>query len=286
MTFISYAQNLEDVILWRVLKHIDSGYYIDIGAAWPNEHSITKAFYDHGWKGINVEPNPVFFHQLEESRPHDQNLCLAVSDSEGSSVMNFLEGTGLSTLDDAIAEKHQKDGWNLERHEVQVTSLKSLWHQYVPVGQEVHFLKVDVEGLEKAVLQGNDWITNRPWIVVVESTLPMSQVESFETWEPILLTSNYLFAYADGLNRFYLAHERSELLPAFKYPPNVFDEYTTCSNEMADARVAEAKARAAEAEARFQQDEIKLDVIHRSRSWRITAPLRAVLSFIRKYGKH
>src|SRR5665811_1404967 len=101
MTFISYAQNLEDVMLWRVLKHIDQGYYIDIGAAWPNEHSITKAFYDHGWHGINVEPNPVFFHQLEESRPRDQNLCLAVSDSEGSMVMNFLEGTGLSTLNDA-----------------------------------------------------------------------------------------------------------------------------------------------------------------------------------------
>lgn len=279
MTFISYAQNLEDVMLWRLLKHIDQGYYIDIGAAWPNEHSITKAFYDHGWHGINVEPNPVFFHQLEESRPRDQNLCLAVSDSEGSMVMNFLEGTGLSTLDDAIAEKHQKAGWNLERHEVQVTTLKSLWHQYVPVGQAVHFLKVDVEGLEEAVLRCNDWLNNRPWIVVVESTLPMSQVESFESWEPILLASNYLFAYADGLNRFYLARERTELLPAFKYPPNVFDDYVL-------SRIEVAETRATTAEARAQQANMMLDAIYASRSWRITEPLRAVLSFIRKYGKH
>lgn len=266
-------------MLWRLLKHIDQGYYIDIGAAWPNEHSITKAFYDHGWHGINVEPNPVFFHQLEESRPRDQNLCLAVSDSEGSMVMNFLEGTGLSTLDDAIAEKHQKAGWNLERHEVQVTTLKSLWHQYVPVGQAVHFLKVDVEGLEEAVLRCNDWLNNRPWIVVVESTLPMSQVESFESWEPILLASNYLFAYADGLNRFYLARERTELLPAFKYPPNVFDDYVL-------SRIEVAETRATTAEARAQQANMMLDAIYASRSWRITEPLRAVLSFIRKYGKH
>jgi FkbM family methyltransferase len=279
MTFISYAQNLEDVILWRVLKHIDQGYYIDVGAAWPNEHSITKAFYDHGWKGINVEPNPVFFHQLEESRPRDQNLCLAVSDREGNMVMNFLEGTGLSTLDDAIANEHLKAGWKLDRHEVQVTTLKSLWVQYVPVGQEVHFLKVDVEGLEEAVLRGNDWLNNRPWIVVVESTLPLSTVESFDTWEPILLASNYFFAYADGLNRFYLANERTELLPDFKYPPNVFDDYVLSKVEVAETR-------ATTAEARFQQDEIELDALRHSTSWRITAPLRTFMNFIKKYGKH
>ena len=32
MSFISYAQNFEDVMLWRALKHISEGFYIDIGA--------------------------------------------------------------------------------------------------------------------------------------------------------------------------------------------------------------------------------------------------------------
>jgi len=60
MTFVSYAQNYEDVMLWRALKHIENGFYIDVGAAWPSEHSVTKLFYDEGWRGINIEPNLEF----------------------------------------------------------------------------------------------------------------------------------------------------------------------------------------------------------------------------------
>ncbi len=33
--FISHAQNFEDVILWRALKHVQNGFYIDVGAQDP-----------------------------------------------------------------------------------------------------------------------------------------------------------------------------------------------------------------------------------------------------------
>src|SRR5215470_12416094 len=58
MSFISYAQNYEDVMLWRALKHIDQGFYIDVGANDPDIDSVTKAFYERGWRGINVERRP------------------------------------------------------------------------------------------------------------------------------------------------------------------------------------------------------------------------------------
>jgi len=53
----------------------------------------------------------------------------------------------------------------------------------------------------------------------------MSQVESHGFWESVLIEANYLFAYADGTNRFYVALEKSELLGYFKYPPNYFDNF-------------------------------------------------------------
>ena len=58
MTFISYAQNLEDVLLWRALGHIKNGFYIDVGANHPEWDSVTKHFYDLGWRGVNIEPMP------------------------------------------------------------------------------------------------------------------------------------------------------------------------------------------------------------------------------------
>ena len=55
MTFISYAQNFEDVMLWRALKHINNGFYIDIGANDPVVDSVSLAFYENGWRGVHVE---------------------------------------------------------------------------------------------------------------------------------------------------------------------------------------------------------------------------------------
>ena len=139
--------------------------------------------------------------------------------------MYFVEKSGLSTADESIAKRHAEAGYAIQIEEVSVTTLSSLWATYVPAGQDVHFLKIDVEGFERAVLAGNDWQRYRPWIAVVEATLPNSQTESHTEWEEILFRAQYIFVYADGLNRFYVASERSSLAAAFKYPPNVFDDF-------------------------------------------------------------
>ncbi len=55
-TFISYAQNREDVVLQRALSGVQRGRYVDVGANDPTEDSVSKAFYEAGWRGITVEP--------------------------------------------------------------------------------------------------------------------------------------------------------------------------------------------------------------------------------------
>ena len=282
MSFISYAQNFEDIMLWRALKHIKMGFYIDAGAWSPDIDFVTRAFYECGWQGINVEPNPEFHVKLLTRRPRDINLRMAVSDTTGSLMMNFLSNPGLSTLDETIAQGHVRTGSTVDKQAVEVTTLADLWMQHVPEGQDVHFLKIDVEGFEEAALRGNDWSKYRPWIVIVEATLPMSQQESHEEWEPMLLTANYHFVYADGLNRFYVADEHIELLPAFKYPPNVFDEFELSSEYQADARAQKAETKANQLQDVADGLNRELQVVYASRSWRITRPLRAAFCALRR----
>mgnify|MGYP006076878915 CR=1 FL=1 len=284
MSFVSYAQNMEDVMLWRALGDcVESGFYIDLGAWDPNADSVTKAFYERGWRGINVEPNRDFFARLLTHRVRDLNLCVAVTDHLGSTEMNFLSNSGLSTLDDEIATKHGDDGSEIRRKLVSLTTLAKIWSDHVPAGQDVHFLKIDIEGSEAAALRGNNWELARPWIVVVESTLPGSQVDSFEAWEDILLEANYLFAYADGLNRFYLAGERRQLLSRLRHPPNVFDGFVSFLQSHAEVRAEHAAVRAELAEVRAELAEVRAELaeaeiirLQRTHSWRITAPIRRV----------
>jgi hypothetical protein len=92
-------------------------------------------------------------------------------------------------------------------------------------GGTIDFLKIDVESHEREVLEGADWGRDRPRVVVVEATRPQSSIPSYEDWEPILLAADYLFAFFDGLNRYYVRAEDRYLVPVLQVPANVFDEY-------------------------------------------------------------
>ena len=98
--FVSYAQNFEDVMLWRALRDVPDGFYVDVGAASPRWGSVTLAFYEHGWHGINIEPDPVPFEALVEQRPRDLNLNVALSNAAGQLPMYFVPDTGNSTLNE------------------------------------------------------------------------------------------------------------------------------------------------------------------------------------------
>jgi len=244
MTFISYAQNYEDVLLWRALNHVQSGFYIDVGAAHPDIDSVTRAFYDRGWTGINVEPVDEFAGRLESSRPRDITLRLALGEQPGRAEFYVVGGTGLSTLDQALIRRFGDTGFPVERTTVAVETLAVVCRRHAR--PDIHFLKIDVEGSERAVLAGADFGAFRPWIVLVEATAPMSKTETHAEWEPILLSAGYRFVWFDGLNRFYLAAERhAELAPHFRTPPNVFDDFLRVADTEWARRISEAETRAA-----------------------------------------
>lgn len=256
MTFVSYAQNFEDVMLWRALKNIQNGFYIDVGANDPEVDSVTKVFYDRGWTGINIEPLSEHHKALAAARTRDINLKCAVGAARGELELWECDVRGWATLDQAAMQQHERNGHAGRLQTVPVMTLTEIFAQYV--SGDVHFLKIDVEGFEKAVLEGTDFSICRPWVIVIEATQPDSTVEVHKQWENLLLVSNYQFAYADGLNRYYVADEHADLLPSFSYPPNVFDAFVLADVIEARKRTQQTEATLQQAEATLQQAEITL----------------------------
>jgi FkbM family methyltransferase len=223
---VSYAQNGEDIVLWRALGHVSDGIYVDVGGWDPDVDSVTRLFYERGWRGVDIEPVPEFAEKFRERRPGNEVVQAVITDEPQESVVLHRFGTtGLSTLDDEIADRHDRAGFDHEDITVPARRLDDVLAASDVVGETIHFLKVDVEGAEEKVLRSIDLARCRPWVLVVEATEPNSTTTSHAAWEPILLAAGYTFTLFDGLSRFYVSAEHPELTAALSYPACSLDTF-------------------------------------------------------------
>ena len=305
-TFLSHAQNGEDVVLWRALGHIEHGVYIDVGANDPSDDSVTRSFYDRGWTGIAVEPNSAFAAKFRAERPRDQVVEAVVTDSPDASItLHVIDGTGLSTIVDSIGATHSQTGFAITDVVVETRRLDDVIEASGLGDGDIHFLLIDTEGAERAVLGSIDFTRFRPWVLVVEATAPRSTERTHGDWEPALLAAGYIFCLFDGLSRFYVAAEHSaQLRPLLDYPACVFDRYTTVAGVRAEEEterlhnaVRDEALRADTVTAELRDEALRADTataelrdeaaelarvaaeLVRTRqtlSWRLTRPLRSV----------
>ena len=300
--FHSYAQNNEDVVLWRALRDVSVGRYVEVGANHPLIDSVSRAFYDRGGSGITVEPVPYFADLQRAQRPRDLLVEAAIGTTDGEITLHLVPGTGLSTVVDAVSVMHASEG--IDHVDVTVPS-KRLDDVLTEAGwspdEDLHFMLIDVEGAEQDVLASVDLTRWRPRVLVVEATAPNAPVSTHEAWEPAVLSSGYQFCLFDGVSRFYVADEWAEALhPALSYPACAHDHFVslplvTAQQEREELRgqaahwrtvaltawadaVQEATAHTARAGDGAAVDALRAQIaaIQDTVSWRITAPLRAV----------
>jgi FkbM family methyltransferase len=231
--FVSYSLNFEDVILHRLFSGSQTGFYVDVGAGHPRFENDTFALYQRGWCGINIEPNYDFHAALTKDRPRDTNLRVVLSDRVGGELTYYeLNGSGLSTCDPDQARIYQASGRAVVIRKVPATTLSAVLAQAGIA--HINLLKVDVEGFEERVLNGNDWERFRPDVVVVEATYPESPVRRPTNIRSFMERCRYRHVYFDGLNDFYLKQE-FESPEGLTLPPNVFDRFVP--HEILDLRI-------------------------------------------------
>jgi FkbM family methyltransferase len=273
MSLISFAQFQEDIRLHRALRSVERGFYIDVGANSPTFHSVTKMFYELGWNGINIDPIPARYVELVEQRTRDINLCVAATAKAGTATFFDMEGNGLSTLVPDLATRAERMGFERRSYTVETRTLASIVAEHVR--GDVHFLKIDAEGSEFEVVEGIDFTTFRPWIIVLESTDPTTTIPGKIDWEPKLLDSGYTFCGNDFVNRYYAVKEHPDLIAALSIPVDDFQKVEDMS-ELDRLRASEKALAASLADARSAHS-----AIVNSTSWKITDPIRSFVSIFR-----
>lgn len=301
-SFVSYAQNGEDVVLWRALSGVRGGRYVEVGGNDPTVDSVSRAFYERGWSGVVVEPVAAFAERFGAERPRDTVVQAAVGASTGETTLHVIAGTGLSSTDPDVAAGQRARGWEPVETVVPQVRLEDVVAEHVGAGEEIHFLLVDVEGAESAVLSSVDLTTVRPWVLVIEATAPSTDSPTHEAWEQVVLAAGYRFCLFDGLSRFYVAEEHADLAPRLSYPSSPADKAIIHRDQATADRIEalERDLRTTEADlvrwrgvaingwagvqghtgtsSGIEAAELRAEVqrLQATLSWRVTAPLRRV----------
>lgn len=271
MTFTSYAQNFEDVYIWRAFREdTPFGFYIDVGAYDPIDDSVTQFLYERGWSGVNVEPGPSI--ERFAVRTRDLNLSLAVTDQTGFSSFYLHSGDpGTSTTMPAVTPELEGRVGERIKSRVATVTLEHLFDRYAK-GRHVHVLKLDIEGMEGPVIATTDWKRYRPELILVEVTQPYTNERRGDEMLRPLLEAGYEEVFFDGVNAYFLREESLFRRGAFDRPVNVLDGFRkrdaerehlarliAQADEQRDAAVAAERSRLEEivAHVRLEIEEVR-----------------------------
>ena len=215
--FYSFSEYFEDLILYTALFDAKDKYYIDIGAFDPISVSVTKILYLKGWHGINIEPQSQKIELFKKDRPNDINLEMTVGEKNG--IVKLYINDQCTTI-----HKKYSEGIN-NAIKVKMDTMSNICKQYVPEGTEIDFCKIDVEGGERGVLLGYDFVNYRPKIFCIESTIPKSMVPNHNLWEYILIDNNYTYIFTYGVNRYYFDNKYPGLATRFNKSYQYIKQY-------------------------------------------------------------
>lgn len=219
---LSYAQCLEDFHLDQVLGERKNGFYIDVGAGHPVADNVSFHFYLKGWRGLVVEPQQDLAELYRGLRPRDTVIDYLVGKDEGLMPFHRVDRLhGFSTIVEANAIGAREFGAGYATEQKRIRPLSAVLREHKET--RIDFLKIDVEGAEADVLNGMDWAAHRPSVLCIEAILPGSGKDAWHAWEPILLANDYLFAFFDGLNRFYVPKAEASLVSRFPTSPTPWD---------------------------------------------------------------
>lgn len=214
---IHFSSDGEDVIINKWLSGIKKGFYIDIGSHKPLFSSNTFDLYLNGWQGICIDPNPGLKLKYTLLRSLDIFLNAAIVLNNKKKNINFYyyeKNTDLNTFSKSRVII-QKKIYNriptkiLNIKIINIDELVSLIDRKV-----VHFLNIDIEGLEESIVKS---LLNKkifPWCIAIEELGKTCEEMNKSKIKKFLNKKGYFLASKTFLTSIYIRKDVVKKLPS------------------------------------------------------------------------
>jgi FkbM family methyltransferase len=191
----------EDVIIKKLFESKKKdGFYVDLGANHPFEHSNTAWFWLNGWSGINVDANQKSIAIFNEIRRNDVNLNFAIIPSEkykrGVRKIDFYfpdlvrEVKGNAKTATVHKKTADKRGFK-KKQNVDAIDINTLFNIHKIT--EIDFLNIDIEGLDEEVLLDLDFNKVKINVIAVEDYLFDLSPHNQSKITTFMVENNFIF---------------------------------------------------------------------------------------------
>ncbi len=166
----SYSQMGEDMIVSYLLDNNKNIFYMDIGCNHPFAINNTYHFYEKGFKGLCIEPNPILYNYFKKCRPKDICLNIGIGSTDMDYVDFYLMDLDvLNTFSKKQAEQNRdKNGHKiLKTIKIPVKNINTILEKYCCSCPD--FVSLDTEGFDIEILKTWDFNKYRPYVFCIET---------------------------------------------------------------------------------------------------------------------
>ena len=182
-----------------ILSFFDKRYkgkFLDIGCFHPTRHNNTYKMYKSGWRGINIDLNPLTIDLFNFARAKDININAAISDKEEIKTLYFVDELNTQNTLEVNHLSFLKNHHNLKEEEISQQEIKTKRLDRILDDynfNDIDFMNIDVEGHELHVLNSIDFLKYRVNFICIEMIDHNDQAKLInEKLNEILLKNDYI----------------------------------------------------------------------------------------------
>ncbi len=172
-----YSFSGVDIAINNIFRNTNNGYYLDIGCQHPINNNNTFLLHKKGWSGVNIDLDQKNIDLFNFSRPHDLNICEAIS-SEIKEVDLFFyhSKSPINTIEKKVSDFQTAKIQEIKK--IKTNTLNNVLNSSKFCDKKFDLMTIDVEGHELEVLLGFDFKKYDPKVIVVEFLdLSLSKIE-------------------------------------------------------------------------------------------------------------